>query len=297
MRFRRRGSVAVVVGMPRLRPRSRRTTARAPSDPSNCGSKTYGKVGGTFNRGFGPTTKTGTTPANTVSHMRALILAPSRDQAFRRVLLAVLALPLSTWPALAQQQVTLTGAGSTLSNNVYVGPYTVYVGPYTGSVPGMPTLDLFCIDYMNGVAIGDTWSAHFTSLSSGDLGNTRFGQQYGAASQVMYQQAAWLSMQFARTGTGSWGAIHAAIWHIFTPNDPTWGGTAASAWLTQAQQVSNYGTVNLNTWRVVTDVATVGGQGGTQEYLTHVTPEPGTLLLLATGLAAVGLAVFVRRVG
>jgi len=49
-----------------------------------------------------------------------------------------------------------------------------YVSPYFGSMNGQ-TVVLFCIDIINTVNFGQTWQANVTSLASGNLANTRYG--------------------------------------------------------------------------------------------------------------------------
>ncbi|HEX9582250.1 MAG TPA: PEP-CTERM sorting domain-containing protein [Gemmatimonadales bacterium] len=187
-----------------------------------------------------------------------------------------------------------------------------YVGPYGGSSPGLPQLDVYCVDFLNGVSLNDTWTARFTSLAdliNGDgLGYTRFGQRYiggdpGAYPDpvIQYQKAAWLALQFEDASTGSWGGIHQAIWNQFT-SSPSWTDVGGAYWRYKAGVAAGDGSfdnINWNYWYVVTDVTTGDvkpAYGGRQEYLTYVTPEPETLFLMATGLVAViGYAVVSRR--
>src|SRR5262249_40793199 len=148
----------------------------------------------------------------------------------------------------------------------------VYVGPYTMAMPGVGTFDVFCVDFINHVSIGQTWNAFVTDLS-GSLANTRKGD----AGRALYQKAAWLTTQFASHAKSEWGAIHAAIWYLTTPNPETniyagnylkmanwsnWevGSTDVQDWIDLAN--ANFQTMDMKYVKVITDRNGVGLQHG-----------------------------------
>lgn len=170
----------------------------------------------------------------------------------------------------------------------YIGPYTVQL--YSGA-PGQPSFDAYCVDFFNSISIGTIWDANVSSLA-GNLSLTRFG----TAARTRYQKAAWLATQFATSSTSQWDALHAAIWQFMTPDRPApaIGQTAVDIWKTAAD--ANYAGINLDDWVVLTDVRTINGVGGTQEYLARgtVTPEPETYVMLSIGLAFIGFGLYRR---
>ena len=206
-----------------------------------------------------------------------------------RGLLAALALTAAALPVAGQtpQQLKFTSPGSVIGS--YSGYGSYYVGPYQATVlsqPGTPTLDIYCVDFLHSISLGYVWTAGFRSLA-GDLTGTRGGN----SAAVDYLKAAWLASQFAVSNPAEWKNIQATMWNLFAPTapDPTaYGAHASNHWLQEA--TTNYQTVNPNYWYVVTDVASPG----TQEFLTYVTPEPSTYLLLATGLFFLGF-MYLRR--
>ncbi len=198
-------------------------------------------------------------------------------RAFRTLVLAT-ALATAAADLSAQQvQVKLTSPGS-------VTAFGYYVGEYQGTI-GSNVADLFCVDFLHHVTVGQTWTATLTSLvGNPDLSNTRGG----IGSLASYQKAAWLTAQYGSVPTSQWGDIQATVWGLFSNSGPA---PSSSYWLTQA--TNNFQNFDYTNYSVVTDV-NWRNANSVQEFIT-VTPEPAELLLLGTGLSLVMVGGFVRR--
>lgn len=210
-----------------------------------------------------------------------------------RILVAgALALGLAT-PLQAQttEWFRLTSAGNVVANGVYVGPY---VGQELGSQPGGsgPTIDMYCVDFLHEATLNVAWQAFVTPLTALVSGASRGG----SAAVQAYQEAAWLTTQFAVTPSAQWWDIHATIWSLLAsgPGVPA----ASSTWLALAQ--ANYTSISLADYAVVTPT-NYSRTGSWQEFLIRnpgvVTPEPPTALLLAPGVLGLGLLFLRRRRG
>jgi hypothetical protein len=194
-------------------------------------------------------------------------------------------------------------------------PYGYYMSPYSGTIDNGSTLRFNCVDYFHEVTVGESWQATTTNLgaivnaaNANDvttlnalLANTREGVNYPLATAVqVYQQAALLTTMYgANPGANATrsSAIQTAIWAITTANlNPTfpsaqWIGTGSATenttgyWINYAQ--SNYQTQTTgfyDQFNILTDLnRTVSGN---QEFI-YSTPEPGSIVLMATGLFGV----------
>lgn len=184
-----------------------------------------------------------------------------------------------------------------------VTAFGYYVGPFWGTVvsdPTKPVIDLYCVDVLNQINWGHTWTANFTSLGGTDFSLTRQPTKV-----AQYKQAAYLASMYRSNGvtTAQWGGIQAAIWNLLNPGNPNGGTNAASTtseayWLAQASSWYNSAqsqSFDFSRWTVVTQTTAAGHrQGyGTQEFLTTgITPEPETWVLMGTGLfLVVGFAL------
>lgn len=171
-----------------------------------------------------------------------------------------------------------------------------YVSPYTGTMNGQ-TVTLFCLDIINSVNFGQTWQANVTSLASGNLSNTRYGNSaispVAANALVLYSEAAWLTTQFA-SHSSDLVSLQYALWDLMNPgSEPTSYGDVQN-WLNLA--AANYGSINPGQFAIVTNVGPLTLTGQVQEFIIIRTPEPGALVLLACGLFALILLSSRRRI-
>ena len=174
-------------------------------------------------------------------------------------------------------------------NGVNDGHY--YVSPYNGTMNGQ-SVTLFCDDVINEVTFGQTWTANVTNLASGDLSNTRYGTfvPTGVSDvHVLYEEAAWLTTQFA-SHPSDYVNLQYALWDLMNPG--TYGGTGVQLWLDRA--ATNYGTIDPSNFNVVTNVGPLALRGQVQEFVVQ-TPEPGTLSLLLCGLGTMTLLLTRRH--
>ena len=180
-------------------------------------------------------------------------------------------------------------------------------GGYGPSSSFGPTTDIFCVDFNHNINTGDVVSAYLTNLGA-DGALVAGGNYTRNTSLTSYLEAAWLSGQInaANMHTTAGLAISGAIWQTMAGNtlylqigsgfynDYVSGSDHTGSiayWAGQA--AANYSSVNPSEWVVVTP--TNFKDGGAQEFVTHVTPEPATLILMGSGLLIMMLGTGVVR--
>jgi hypothetical protein len=231
-------------------------------------------------------------------------------------------------------KITAGATGTPVTSGAAIGYYPAgtpnfYVSPYAGLVDyvapsGGTPVSLNCVDYFHHVSVGNVWTANVTNLGSASsnlnlLANTRYGHnadptapydmvQYGNV-LTLYKQAAWLTLQYdADPGStpNKTRAIQSAIWTLFNSYDndvtPPWFDGPGSDvndsqwWVNESGLLANkLADSQLQYFSVLTDNTNPWAADSKQEFLIHVTPEPGMIVLMATGLFAVILVVRRRR--
>jgi len=187
---------------------------------------------------------------------------------------------------------TLVNGGSNAMGGVYVGPYN-----FTWTSNGQdPSIQLVCDDYSHEVYQGESWTAttYLLSAMNGPTG------QFPGSSLNQYEAAALLAQQiFASSNSTQIGLMQYALWDIFTPGASnsvysTWTTqeqTDFGGYLTEAQNVIANGCSNCNFSDIVIYTPQPNTEHPTyglpQEYIGLINvPEPGSLMLLVTGLFA-----------
>jgi len=184
------------------------------------------------------------------------------------------------------------------------GGFTAYLDNNTGN-----TFEVFCIDYRNFVSVPESFTVNVDTLPND--ADTRYGTTsagsfsfYGPGLSALdrYILVAWLTTQFDQSNpTGDRDkSIQDAIWNLLDVDNVNHNdGSAVSTWVSNAEAwesgLSSQAKADFESQIRIFTSSDVSGTStpnryttGNQEFIT-VTPEPMALLLVGTGLLAVGL--------
>jgi hypothetical protein len=167
-------------------------------------------------------------------------------------------------------------------------------------------LTVMCDDYFHGGMPGQMWEANISSLGSGNISLARFNQEPAGPNALApltnYDAAGWLLLQTLVEPSNQYQAMNYAVWYLFDPTQ-TPCNSACQNWVSDAR-MSIIGLPQSYYDRVyiITPVDQYNPDpDSAQEFLAlgsstglglgpngdPSVPEPGTLLLLGSGLAAI----------
>ncbi|HLI62848.1 MAG TPA: PEP-CTERM sorting domain-containing protein [Terriglobales bacterium] len=185
------------------------------------------------------------------------------------------------------------------NNGNWQNGYPYEIQPTNG--PAGSVIAVMCDDYMHGGQPGQEWMANITDLGTGNITLTRFNLTVGPYSLYplfLYEEAGWILKQTQVEPTSQWMPMNYAVWNIFDPNSPC--NSACQTWLAAAfigakeEPLSYYDNVYIVTPvnqynpdpNSMQEFMFIGSDPSGQGASSTV-PEPGTLLLLGSGLLAV----------
>jgi PEP-CTERM motif len=212
--------------------------------------------------------------------------------------------------------IELTGLNSASLNGVYTEPYNAQIGPagltndsQFSSTNSMPAA-VYCDDFQDDVWQGQVWQATVTNmsaLSTTSLNTTVMFHDMTPAQQAAdYMAAAWLVEQIAAqnqslpAGQLTAGQESYALWYVFDPAALTGlSSTDYNAAVTDYDDavaaVAGDTPGDFSKVNIYTPLDDTPGSASSQEYFSVDAPEPGTLALMAVGLAALGWTARRRR--
>jgi len=160
---------------------------------------------------------------------------------------------------------------------------------------------VMCDDYFHGGQPGDQWMAHITNLGIDSLTNVRFNEiePDETGTLKLYHEAGWILLQTQLNPPMDWKEMNYAVWTLF--DQAALCDAECRDWLSLANTayLNGFPDTDFNRVFIITPVNQHDPDpNGMQEFLAiqrdplrpdgaqSTTPEPGTFLLLGTGVVA-----------
>jgi hypothetical protein len=189
--------------------------------------------------------------------------------------------------------VTFVGTPTGVNDGVFnVTPYEITIDTGSGPVSQLVT----CYDTLDEVGYGDVWVTNLLSLA--EVSTTGYFSSLPDA-LADYEEVAWLSSQ-GYANTDQQVALQHAIWNVFG-SAPANQNPAQDSYLAAYQSgvaaaaLGGYSNFDFSDFVFIEKLGDAPGQPGTKQAFIYTgiqpnlsqTPEPGTWVMIAGGLALV----------
>ena len=191
-------------------------------------------------------------------------------------------------------------------NLYYDGPegqhsYGIYVYPYYVQINGGPQVNMLCDAANRDISPGDSYPVSMMTFADVNAGNVQ-SLLWGNQGLAQYVTGAYLYEEevqaFANNNSDPKGYYNWAVWYLFDPVDTSGyldaNGISIVQGLIADAQAATAGKLPTDfAWASSVFIYTPTGGNGQEFYGAPTVPEPGTLMMFASGL--IGLAGMLRK--